>query len=331
MMPRNPTRRAFTLIELLVILSILALVVALLIPSISAARSEGLRVKCIYNLKSLGRYAQANGLADPSGILHAQSESGRAAWLGLGAWDFGGSDGRCGAYSSGWSASPLNLGVATRPFNIAAAGASLSTASTFPEYQCPADIGAARVGPTNYVPEIAGETADDPNAARPVFESMYAAVGTSYQGDFISFRGATADGGPVAKRPGAFLLPSSRMQQPTQLLLFYEARFAQAMLSTQEAVDAGGAFGGVPLDIPGWHGKLGEFNVAAADGSARKVTLMSHGSAVDVAAVFDVANLPYRSVMYRGRNNDWRFDNLPYADNNPDSLSDWTTEYIAGN
>lgn len=327
-MIRRRRARAFTLIELLVILSILALVLALLLPSISRARAESVSVKCIYNLKSLGRAAQSNGLADPAGILHAQSESGRVAWLGLGAWDFGGSDGRCGAYSSGWTASPYNLGVLTRPYNIAAAGPSLSTASIFPEYQCPADIGAARIGPTNYVPEF---PADDLTAPDPVFESMYSAVGTSYQGDFISFRGVASNDRPVAKRPGAFLLPSSRMQQPDQLLLFYEARFAQAMLSTQEAVDAGGAFGGTALDIPGWHGKLGEFNVAAADGSARKVTLLSRGSAVDTAAVFDAAKFPYRSVMYRGRNNDWRYDNLPYTDNNPDSLADWVTEYITGN
>lgn len=330
MIRRQPTR-AFTLIELLVILSILALVIALLLPSISRARAESVRVKCIYNLKSLGRSAQANGLTDPSGILHAQSDSGRSAWLGLGAWDFGGNDGRCGPYSSTWSSSPLNLGMLTRPYNIASAGPSLSTASNFAEYRCPGDIGAARIGPTNYAPVLLTDADCTPADAEIPFRSMHDAFGTSYQGDFISFRGVASNGQPVAKRPGAFLLPSSRMQHPDQLLLFYEARFAQAMLSTQEAVDAAGAFGGVPADIPGWHGRLGEFNVAAADGSARKVTLLSSGSAVDTAAAFDAATYPYRSVMYRGRNNDWRYDNLPYADNNPNSLSDWTTEYIVGN
>ncbi|MBN1513946.1 MAG: type II secretion system protein [Phycisphaerae bacterium] len=55
---------AFTLIELLIVVSIVALLLALLVPSLQGARSDTLRVVCLYNLRSLGSavvtYAQDN-------------------------------------------------------------------------------------------------------------------------------------------------------------------------------------------------------------------------------------------------------------------------------
>jgi prepilin-type N-terminal cleavage/methylation domain-containing protein len=47
-------RRAFTLIELLVVIGIIAILVALLIPVIGAAKERGRRAKCLSNLKQVG-------------------------------------------------------------------------------------------------------------------------------------------------------------------------------------------------------------------------------------------------------------------------------------
>src|SRR5215470_1542812 len=180
--------RAFTLIELLVVISIIALLISILLPSLTAARQEGIRLKCAANLKTINGHAQNNAIAEPRGILHQMSTSGLTAWRGLGAWDYGGNDGRCGEARSDWVSGQPNvfpLSAPTRPYNIASAGADISGDSKFPEYGCPADAGVAQIAP-NYVPAFSSQ---DPCTGDEVEDSlsssMYKSMGTSYQGDFV--------------------------------------------------------------------------------------------------------------------------------------------------
>ena len=56
---RNRRREAFTLIELLIVLGIIAVLAAILVPSLSKARDQARIVKCQANLRSAGQGVQA--------------------------------------------------------------------------------------------------------------------------------------------------------------------------------------------------------------------------------------------------------------------------------
>ncbi|HMQ16408.1 MAG TPA: prepilin-type N-terminal cleavage/methylation domain-containing protein, partial [Phycisphaerae bacterium] len=101
-MMRSKSARAFTLIELLVVVAIIALLLAVLLPNLAAAREQGRRGKCLANLKNLATgsmlYAQedSRNLVVPisQGVWANQWGFGDALWWRLGGpTNFGGKTG----------------------------------------------------------------------------------------------------------------------------------------------------------------------------------------------------------------------------------------------
>lgn len=302
-MPRRPIARqptAASLVEVLVVTAVIALLLVLVLPQLSAARIEGWRLKCVANLKELGKQAANNSVSDSTGALHPRAINAPGRWVGLGSWDFGGQDGACGEFRSGWPRSPdMALGAAVRPFNIAALGPDVSFDASFAQYQCPADVGVIRN--PNYEPRFTHPAPCSEDDARDVLRrSVFEATGTSYQGDFLWVLSSERHAkGAAALRFGPFLRPQSTIPNTSETLLFYEARFPQALMS---AADGGAP---VPVDVPGWHGRVCEFNAVMSDGHAQRIRISKQGDAAPAPEA------PPGSPFLRGLG--WRYDCLPEA------------------
>jgi prepilin-type N-terminal cleavage/methylation domain-containing protein/prepilin-type processing-associated H-X9-DG protein len=293
---RHPPRRGLSLIEVLVVISVLALLISLVLPSLTAARQEGLRMNCLANLKTLGGRGQNYGVEDPRGILHPQSEAGDTEWIGLGGWDWGGADGEDPRFNPDGPVAPLS--ASTRRFNLRAHGAEGAAHATYQEYHCPGDRGESAEG--GWRPSF--------SSVRPAGyrESMFLATGNSYLGDYPLSHPIRVGGERAYLRFGTFMRPVSRIPAPAETLLFYETVLMQAILSAEEMQEVGHEI--EPLDVVGWHGRVGEFNAVMADGHVQRLTVRRGGTLYDPQGA-TADRLPYQRYMPRGPG--WRYDAMP--------------------
>lgn len=164
--------RAFTLIELLVVIAIIALLIAILLPSLEAARRQAKQSTCLSNIKNIGASSRVYEADDPNGWgipvhpLQFQQDPTNPTYVG--AYEWGGKSG------VGWqdwvarySGTPLGskygtaagFGPATRPMNdilyrggfkdhtippFDRPGATQDAKLDLPLFRCPADDGPPR-------------------------------------------------------------------------------------------------------------------------------------------------------------------------------------------
>lgn len=95
MKSRNARRAGFTLIELLVVISIIAVLISLLLPSMTGARRTAQRVACMADLRGLGQGMQEYAAGNDGAIVGSPKTSGEYLQLEATAygpavqtWDF---------------------------------------------------------------------------------------------------------------------------------------------------------------------------------------------------------------------------------------------------
>ncbi|UCG17661.1 MAG: DUF1559 domain-containing protein [Phycisphaerales bacterium] len=177
----HPTRRhAFTLIELLVVVSIIALLVSVLLPSMKEAREQAKRVSCQANLRQINSALFAY-LTDYDRLPVYYSKNDEGCICGWCTWSYGGWLGRNrlwddvggGCFRIPANQRPLTVYMTKRGVSPARlSGGTLQELSDQPVFKCPSDRKSVQY---LYI---------DPDAGTEEMFSSYDDVGTSYHMNF---------------------------------------------------------------------------------------------------------------------------------------------------
>lgn len=313
MSPQVHRRYGFTLIELLVVIAIIALLISVLMPALSGARTEGQRVKCLSNLRQQGTFAQINANENRYTQLHSSHTAVQedidgapnpgefdptSNWMGSGDHCWGGANGEDVEFQA--TTGPGGpKGSVGRFMNRLMFGKDVNGTEDYSLFRCPGQEGMAT-----------GVTAAAPRASM-WSESVYKAAGNSYMGDFYYIKDHFFDNvdGMTYRRWGAYRRPINLFTDAARALVFWESRFIQAMSNTQEigTANLGYEIGMSPSNVVGSHRKLGKFNAVFADGHAATISCLKRGTMIAPTA------FQPRSVWWQlhWRSNEWRYDNLP--------------------
>ena len=281
---RNHRHHGFTLIELLVVVAIIALLISVLLPSLSQAREQAKRAVCLSNLRSLGTSMNTYANDDDKELLlpiHEMmvtntapmgSDVGRWAWRMINWFAWGGATASEPFFHSGavGGSTPIGQNSATRPYlasnrplnrylypKLEEDWRTRRYAHNLKLYQCPGDRGYPRHDDVDDAPQ---EMAN---------KQLYPSIGNSYRaslsGRFRSSGGADYNG---AFTTGPWGHKISDLVNTGRLVLIGEPTFFN-MIGRDDGgtSDPDGTKQAVLL--MGWHRQMLRDNLLYCDGSAR--------------------------------------------------------------
>jgi len=324
---RTPDRRsAFTLIELLVVIAIIALLVAILLPSLDAARRQAKQNACLSHIKNIATSSRVYEADDPSGWgipVHPKQYDqcpglppgamcsnatfvGAYEWggkSGIGATDVIGASPLPGALGSKYG-THAGFGPATRPMNDILYPGGFTDAwrgGQFDEIQaqrdmvldlglfkCPGDDGPPR-------------GAHCPKWIEHDERSSYDHFGNSYAANVFM---VWSPGGKLSEEfddgemgsNSPYMRPTSRVPTPSRTLYFEEniGRWAWSAKNEiticRESLSLPGVDPGPTKTIKGWHGKDWSFNRAFVDAHAEMQKVIIEGTEDDEGYSFHYRN-----------------------------------------
>ena len=328
---RQGSRRhtAFTLIELLVVVSIIALLISILLPSLKKAREQAKRAVCNASLKGIATAGITYASGDKSEMsfpvhpLMFKQISG--ALCALGEYEWGGKSGQ-GEPSQGrkpvtskWG-TMNGRGPATRGLN------PIVYKGGFTDYQ--RDPGPNQTNwkndmeldvPIYKCPSDRGYTGHHYAAWAESRLSSYDHYGNSYSAStsWIGVPGADCK----LQSNSAFLKPLSRVPNPANTIYFIEncGRFGYAMNYGIDGCDSLSGSLGMDVDsiIKGWHGRPWTFEASFVDGHGGSVVMEGHQHPQPRLSKYpgcdgesiERCHEHWHCVIFRGPG--WQIDTLP--------------------
>lgn len=283
----------FTLIELLVVIAIIALLIAILLPSLEAARRTAKQNACLSHIKNIGTSSRVYEADDPSGFgipVHPLQydivNQGQPTFIG--AYEWGGKSGIGGKIDAPTAVLDSNFGTkrgfgpATRPLNAVLYkggfvdhgpkgtdrrdGQTADTKLELDLFTCPGDNGPPR-------------GAHCPDWIRNSERSSYDHFGNSYVANV--FMTASNGGGPMSSN-SPYMRPVTRVPSAARTLYYEENVGRWAWSAKRELTECNwigqGVDPGPTKAVRGWHGKDWTFNRVFVDAHAEMQKVYNEGT-----------------------------------------------------